>query len=311
MSEGKKTSSTIGFVILLAAIALLGYLYFSSQSKNKQLQVLLDGKVIELTDTKVKLDSLARELDAKILEAESLGADVAELQSLKVDLEKDISSLKSSSNFSVKQYNTKIAEYERVLSLKDDELTKLKEEVGLLSSENLTLKTEKEEAVAQNVILAEVTDSLTSKVDEMSSENVQLKEKVNIASALKATEVEIVGLTSKGKEKDGKLKNKRIDQLKITYKLLDNPITENGRKDVFMRILDPNGGVLNDMNRGGVLNFNGKEIGYSLKDGVNYTNSNQLVNMYYKKEQSFIPGIYNVELYAEGFKIGSGSFQVR
>lgn len=310
MSEGRKSSS-IGFVILLAAIALLGYLYFSSQSKNKQLQALLDGKVIELTDTKVKLDSLARELDAKILEAESLGADVIELRSLKTDLERDISSLKSSTNFSVKQYNDKIAEYERVLSLKDNELTKLKEEVGLLSSENLTLKTEIEEAEAQNVILTETTDSLTSKVDEVSTENVELKEKVNIASALKATEVEIVGLTSKGKEKDGRLRNRRIDQLKISYKLLDNPIAENGRKEVFMRILDPNGGVLNDMNKGGVLNFNGKEIGYSLKDGVNYTNSNQVVNMYYKKEQSFIPGVYNVELYAEGFKIGSGSFQVR
>lgn len=303
--------SKIGLIILIAATALLGYLYFSSQSKNKHLKALLDGKVIELSDTKVKLDSIARELEAKILEAESLGADITELQNIKVELERDISSLKSSANFSVKQYNDKIADYERRLTVKENELTKLKEEFGLLESENLTLKTEKEEIEAEVVVLSEEKDQLTSKVEEVEVENEELLAKVQLASALKAGNVSVLGLTSKGKERDGKLKNRRIDQLKISFILLDNPVAEDGRRDVFLRILDPNGAVLNDMSKGGVININNKEIGYTLKDGINYTNSNQTVEMFYKKEQSFISGVYKVELYAEGFKIGSGNFQVK
>lgn len=310
-SQNNSGTLRVGLIVLLAAVALLGYLYFSSQSKNKELQGLLDGKVTELSDTKVKLDSIGRALDAKILEVEALGGSVEELQKIKAELERDVASLKSSSNFSVKKYNDKIAEYERFLVAKDEEILKLKEENGLLSSENLTLRTEKDEVVSQNVILNTAKDSLSNKVEEVSTKNKDLQEKVNIASALKALNVQVVGLTSKGKEKDGKLKTKRIDQLKITYNLQANQLTEKANKEVFLRILDPNGAVLNDMGRGGVLNFGGKEIGYTLRQTVLYTNSDQKVDMYYKKEQEFNSGVYTIELYSEGFKIGTGNFQVK
>lgn len=301
----------IGLIVLLAALALLGYLYFNSQSKNKELQGLLDGKVTELSDTKVKLDSIGRALDAKILEVEALGGSVEELQKMKADLERDVASLKSSANFSVKKYNDKIASYEKFLAEKDEEILKLKEENGLLTSENLTLKTEKDEVIGQNVILSQAKDSLTNKVDEVSTKNKDLQDKVNTAAALKAINVQVVGLTSRGKERDGKLKTKRIDQLKVTYNLPSNTLTEKANKDVYMRILDPNGAVLNDMGRGGVVNYQGKEIGYTLRQAVLYTNNDQKVDMYYQKGQEFNSGVYNVELYSEGYKIGSGSFQVK
>src|SRR5690606_27562935 len=138
-SQNNSGSLRIGLIVLLAALALVGYLFFNAQAKNKDLQGLLDSKVGELSDTKVKLDSISRSLDAKILEVESLGGSVEELEKIKAELEKDIASLKSSSNFSSKKYNDKIAEYERFLAAKDEEILKLKEENGLLVSENLTL----------------------------------------------------------------------------------------------------------------------------------------------------------------------------
>ncbi len=301
----------IGIIVLLASLALLGYLYFSSQSKNKELQSLLDGRVSELSDTRVKLDSIQKSLDEKIKEIEELGGNVEELNAIKLELEKDIQSLKSSTNFSAKRYNDKIAEYEKFLAQKDEEIVKLREENGLLVSENLTLKTEKEEVIGQNIALSHTKDSLTNKVEEVSTHNKDLQQKVNIAAALKAVDVEVVGLTSKGKERDGKLKDRRIDQLKITYKLPSNSLTEKTNKEIFVRIMDPQGAVLNDMGRGGIVNIANKEIGYSLKQNVPYTNSDQKVDMYFKKEQAFKSGTYSVELYAEGFKIGNGGFQVK
>jgi len=310
-SQNNSGALRTGLIVLLAALALVGYLYFNAQSKNKDLQGLLDTKVGELSDTKVRLDSISRALDAKILEVESLGGSVEELEKIKAELQKDIASLKSSSNFSAKKYNDKIAEYEKFLAAKDEEIMKLKEENGLLSSENLTLKTEKEEVINQNVALSQSKDSLTHVVDEVSVKNKDLQDKVNTAAALKAVNVEIVGLTSKGKEKDGKIKSKRIDQLKVTYHLPSNPLTEKTNKDVYLRILDPNGAVLNDMGRGGVLDFAGREIGYTLRQAVPYTNNDQEVAMYYQKGQEFNSGVYSVELYSEGFKIGTGNFQIK
>ncbi len=310
-SQNNSGALRIGLIVLLAALALVGYLYFNAQSKNKDLQGLLDTKVGELSDTKVKLDSISRSLDAKILEVESLGGSVEELEKIKAELEKDIASLKSSSNFSSKKYNDKIAEYEKFLVAKDEEIMKLKEENGLLASENLTLKTEKEEVLNQNVVLSQSRDSLTNVVDEVSTKNKDLQDKVNVAAALKAVNVEVVGLTSKGKEKDGKIKSKKVDQLKVTYNLPSNPLTERTNKDVYLRILDPNGAVLNDMGRGGVVDFGGKEIGYTLRQAIPYTNNDQQVAMYYQKGQEFNSGVYSVELYSEGFKIGTGNFQIR
>jgi len=310
-SQNNSGALRIGLIVLLAALALVGYLYFNAQSKNKDLQGLLDTKVGELSDTKVKLDSISRSLDAKILEVESLGGSVEELEKIKAELEKDIASLKSSSNFSSKKYNDKIAEYEKFLAAKDEEIIKLKEENGLLASENLTLKTEKEEVLSQNVMLSQSRDSLTNVVDEVSVKNKDLQDKVNVAAALKAVNVEVVGLTSKGKEKDGKIKSKKVDQLKVTYSLPSNPLTERTSKDVYLRILDPNGAVLNDMGRGGVVDFGGKEIGYTLRQAIPYTNNDQEVAMYYQKGQEFNSGVYSVELYSEGFKIGTGNFQIK
>jgi hypothetical protein len=301
----------IGVIVLLAALALVGYLYFNTQTKNKDLQGLLDTKVGELSDARVKLDSISRALEAKILEVESLGGSVEELEKIKAELEKDIKNLKSSSSFSAKKYNDKIAEYEKFLAAKDEEIMKLREENGLLASENLTLKTEKEEVITQNTYLSSAKDSLTNVVDEVSTKNKDLQQKVNTAAALKAVNVEVVGLTSKGKEKDGKIKSKKIDQLKVTYSLPSNPLTEKTNKDVYLRILDPNGAVLNDMGRGGVLDFGGKEIGYSVRQSVPYTNNDQKVAMYYQKSQEFNSGVYAVELYSEGFKIGTGNFQIK
>lgn len=310
-SQNNSGALRIGLIVLLAALALVGYLYFNAQSKNKDLQGLLDTKVGELSDTKVKLDSIGRALDAKILEVESLGGSVEELEKIKAELEKDIASLKSSAGFSTKKYNDKIAEYERFLIAKDEEITKLKEENGLLASENLTLRTEKDEVLSQNVVLSQSRDSLTHVVDQVSVKNKDLQEKVNTAAALKAVNVEIVGLTSKGKERDGKIKSKRVDQLKVTYNLPSNPLTEKTNKDVYLRILDPNGAVLNDMGRGGVVDFGGREIGYTLRQAIPYTNNDQEVAMYYQKGQEFNSGVYSVELYSEGFKIGTGNFQIR
>ena len=271
----------------------------------------MTGKVDELSTTKVKLDSISQSLDAKIAEVTALGGSVEELEKIKAQLEQDKKNLKADANFSAKKYEKKIADYEAFLTQKDEEILKLKEENGILVTQNTTLQTEKEQVINQNKTLSYAKDSLHSKVNEVSSQNEDLRKKVNVGSALKAVNVQVVGLTSRGKEKEGELKNKKIDQLKVSYILPSNPLTERNNKDVYLRVLDPNGAVLNDMARGGVLNFANQEIGYSLKSNVPYTNDDQKVDMFYKKEAAFKSGKYGIELYSEGFKIGTGSFLVK
>ncbi|MGL4630897.1 MAG: hypothetical protein ACRCVT_06790 [Leadbetterella sp.] len=310
-NQSGNSALKVGLVLLLAALGLVGYLFYDVQQKNDQLQSMLNGKVTEIATAKSKIDSISNALDAKILEVQKLGGDIAELEKMKARLEEDKRSLRNSNNFSAKKYEDKIKEYEAFLAEKDAEIVKLKEENGILVTENQTLQTEKQAFITENTGLKASKDSLHTVVSDVNNENKELKKKVTIGSALKAVNVKVTALTGRGKEKTGEVKNRKIDQLKVTFILPSNELTEANNKDIFLRITDPQGAVLNDMARGGVLNYNNQEIGYSTKEIVPYKNNDQTVDILYKKDQALKSGVYNVELYAEGFKIGNATFAVK
>jgi hypothetical protein len=301
----------IGVVVLLGALALLSFLYFGSKNENTELQKMMTVKVEEISTTKIKLDSISRSLDAKIAEVTALGGNVTELEKIKKQLEDDKRRLKSDSNYSVKKYEAKIREYEGFLAAKEEELVKLREENGVLATQNVTLQEEKQRVVYENTSLISAKDSLNRKVSEVNEQNVDLRQKVTVGSALKAVNVQVAAVSSRGRERSGTVKNRKIDQLKVSFILPSNPLTSTDSKEVYMRVMDPEGGVLNDMNRGGVLKIANQEIGYSTKQNVDYTNDDQKVDMFYKKEMALKSGKYGVELYSEGFKIGTGSFLVK
>jgi len=77
-------------------------------------------------------------------------------------------------------------------------------------------------------------------------------------------------------------------------------------------VLDPDGAIVSDMANGsGTFSVDGNETVYTTKQTVNYTNNNQKVELLYTRGIPYKPGKYTVELYSEGFKIGSGAFAVR
>lgn len=301
----------IGIVVLLAALALLSFLYYSSKTENAELQKALTGKVDELSITKTKLDSISVALDQKIAEVTSLGGNIEELEKIKAQLENDKRKLSSGASFSSKKYEAKIADYKKFLDEKDAYILQLKEENGMLVSQNLTLNEEKQVVITQNTSLLSTKDSLNKKVSEVSSEKEKLQNRVKVGSAISAVNVNVSALSSRGKERTGEVRNRRIDQLKITFMLPSNRLAESNNKEIFLRLMDPDGGVLNDMNKGGVLKIDSKEIGYSIKQNVLFTNNDQLVDMYYKKDMDFKSGKYTIEIFAEGNKIGTGSFLVK
>ena len=89
-----------------------------------------------------------------------------------------------------------------------------------------------------------------------------------------------------------------------------NPIAAENNKDIYVRVLDANGAVLENGN-GGIVQADGKEVGYSFKQSVPFENNDQRVNIISGKGATYSKGKYNVELYSEGFKIGKGAFEVK
>ena len=61
-----------------------------------------------------------------------------------------------------------------------------------------------------------------------------------------------------------------------------NPLTAAEEKEIFVRVLDPDGAVISDDAMGsGKFNWKGQEMVFTAKNVVPYQNSNQIVEMTY------------------------------
>lgn len=301
--------------VMAGVLALLGYLFMGARNETLELQKSLTSKVEQLSSTQIKLDSISKSLDEKILEVQSLGGNVAELEAVKAQLENDKKKLKTDLSFSIHKYESKIKDYETFLAAKDDDIRKLKEENGMLVAKTQTLETEKQQVIVENAALKtekeELSTTLTKTVDDFTTKNNDLKRQVTLASAMKAINVQVTALSSKGKERDGgEYKAKRIDQLKVSFIMPSNPVAAQNNKDIYVRVLDANGAVVENGN-GGIVQADGKEIGYSFKQTVPFENNDQRVDLVSGKGANYTKGKYSVELYSDGFKIGKGAFEVK
>lgn len=305
--QDRKTLLWAALAVLLLLNLVLVYFIYHEKQENLAKDEIITAKTEEVLSIKTKLDSISTELDIKIAEIQKLGGSVDSLVALKAQLEKDKRELKNANTYSAASYNQKIKNYESVLSEKDGEIARLKQELGIATTKNEELNQKVTGLESEKQLLA---DSVST----YSAQNKELAEKVTLASALHAENVTVNAVSSKGKEREGgKYKAKRIDKLRVNFKLAENAVAKQNEKDIYLRVLDPDGAVLSDMATGsGSFMFNGKELIFSSKQTVSFTNTGQSVDIFYGR--GGIPmkdGKYSIELYSEGFKIGQGDFTVK
>lgn len=302
MQNKNNTGLVIGLILMTIVAAVFGYLYYNERNVTTKQGTDLQARVTELAASEIKLDSIGRQLDARILEVQNLGGDISELQKAKEDLERDRVSLRKGNALMGK----KVKEYEDFLSKKDEEIAQLREENQQLLSQNETLVQEKTQLETSKKA---VSDSLSGVV----SKNTELESKVTMAAALRARSVKIYAISSKGKVREGEnVKAKRVDKVRVDFILEKNPLTLTDNKTVYMRIIDPAGATISDAATGsGEFDYNGQKQGYTISQDVVYANNNQDVSILYDRATPFPKGKYTIELYAEGFSIGEGSFSVK
>ncbi|MCE7061819.1 hypothetical protein [Dyadobacter sp. CY343] len=302
MERKSNTGMLVGLILMTILAAVFGYLYYNERTLSTQQSSDLQARVNELATSEIKLDSISKQLDARIQEVQGLGGDIEELQKVKASLENDrIALRKGTANM-----GRKIKEYETFLNKKDEEIAQLREENQQLISQNETLVQEKTQL---ETVKQAVSDSLST----VSAKNTELESKVTMAAALRARNVKVYAVSSKGKIREGEnVKAKRIDKVRVDFMLEKNPLTQNDNKTIYLRIIDPSGATISDTKTGsGVFEYNGQEQGYTVSKDVLYSNNNQDVSILYDRDAPFPSGKYTIELYSEGFSVGEGSFSVK
>ncbi|WKV11668.1 chromosome segregation protein SMC [Marivirga harenae] len=294
--ENKSSKRNIIIIVFLVAIvAIIGVkFYLDSEKENEELQQNLE-------QTYGELDSISTQLDMKIAEIESLGGDISELQLIRKNLESEKEELKKSNNWAANQiqrYKDKVGGYEELLNLQDEKIARLEAINKELLSENTNLKTEK--------------NQLNDSISRLKNNREELEDKVEMASRLKAENIKIIAINSRGRERDDKeYKPRHIEKLKIQFNLAENSVAQPEGKDIILRVINPIGNALFDVNTGsGSFMIDGKEMFYTAKQEILFDNTQQELSFIYDRGEEYEEGVYQLELYADNYLIGKEKFSV-
>lgn len=294
----KSSRSAIFIVLLLIIIAIQSVkIYFDYKEKVQVKQQLVTTEE-DLAGTMQRLNDVKTELDQKIADIQKLGGNIADLQKAKAEVEKELRRSTQRSTKAMNELKDRLDGYEELLKVKDQEIEKLKSVNKELFSENKNLKTKQ--------------NKLSDSINVLSKNKEELASKVALASQLKAENASVKGVSSKGKERDSPFKNRQLQKIKVDFNLADNKVAPIEGKKILVRIVDENGQVIFDVAKGsGTFMFNGKEEFYTSAQEILFDNTKQKLTFFYEKGSDYAEGNYQVEIFADNYKIGVVSFTIK
>lgn len=294
----KNNRNTILLVIFAIIIIVQGVKIYLDHQESVARENILASTEEELATTMQRLNDISAELSDKIREIDSLGGDIAELQEAKDEIERELARTQKASRSTIAALKDKVDGYELLLKAKDKEIAKLKELNTELLTENTSLKTEK------NVL----SDSLS----QLNTSKQELASKVAIASQLKAENIQVLAVNSRGRERESPFKSRHADKIKVVFNIAENDVAPIEGKQIIVRIVDSNGQVIFDVSRGsGTFMINGKEEFYTASQEILFDNTRQQLTFEYDKGSEYEEGLYTLEVYTEDYKMGSQQFEVR
>lgn len=285
----KKTIIVLSTVLVLLVLAI-GYLVYQmkdQQAKSEQMLELAEMDKREMENEYEQFAMQYNEMKTQI-NNDSLVAQLEKEQQRTEELLEELKRVKSSDAAEIMRLKKELATLRKVLRsyvLQIDSLNRMNEQ---LERENTNLKTKNEQAQQH--------------ITNLSSENESLSGKVAIASQLDATGIRIEARNKKGKEA------KRIKDVKkfaIGFSIARNVTAATGIRSIYLRITTPTGAVLT---KGGTFPYENRTLEFSIRKDIEYTGEEQSVQVYWDVEETLSAGTYRVDIFADGYNIGSATF---
>jgi cell division protein FtsB len=293
-------------LVLLGINGVLFYLNTQKKTENEQLTTQVEAKDTKLQAQIKEYEDLKANYERQSHDLQALGLSNDSLQSRIAGINADLLKLRSfkAGSFSLseqRRYKQRALNLESQLKAKDDEIAALKQSNETLYTETTTLKQKQ--------------NKLTDTISTIAKTNQALTEKVTVASRLQADNIHVSILNKKDKEKDDdkeEFKAKRVDRLKVTFSLARNDVSPKETKQIYMRILEPDGAALYNLSTGGgTFTVDGQEAFYTQKQDVVFDNTKQPLQFIYAKGGDYKIGQHTVELYEGGALMGKTTFTLK
>ena len=320
MSELNETSEKKGNGAYLAIILLLliglGVMAFLWSNKNKELNdcvnenttlkadmegmnQMMSGYVDNMSsDLKADFKNMLKTYDALIAKdkskADSLNLQKDKIQSLINEIDRN-KKMSASQLFQLRKENETLRGIMKGYVVQIDSLNTL----------NLKLTSDLDQTTTKLNITAEERDLFKADAEQKTAQ-------VKKGSRLQAYGFSSVGLKMKlNNMADETNRARNVVQIKSSFTVSENPITEAGKKVVYMQVINPDGKTLQTKSSNSIQTELGN-IAYSDKKEIDYQNQRIDLSIYYDiRGEEVLKGNYKVKIYCEGNLIGTDSFTLK
>lgn len=269
-------------------------------------------------DKKTHLEQVSRELDTNMAEKESLSAELQRVKNEYEKLNQENAGLQNQLSARDEEIRQKIAQIQKLINSGDAvQLKRAREEMASLRNlnQNFIVQVDSLREVNrllndQNQSLNQDLNSANSRVTNLNQQNNLLSNKVAIASVLKTANLKAMGVRYKGSGKESEInKAKSVERIKTCFTILENLVVDKGPKDIYMRVLSPDGAVMSTSSE--TFIYNGSATLYTTRESIMYENKNTELCIYWQKGSTYNIGKYSIELYCDGSIIGATSLELK
>lgn len=294
--EDKKTSQNkiiIGVLIALL-LASLGYTYYNNTQHIEQEAFFIEEK----ENIQGDLDRMIEQYDEAIAENSSLSDELIAEREQIILFRDSIKNLKDTNVSLIRRYRNKI----RSLEITNQELFEMNEELVVA---NQDLNTQIDSA---NVFI----ENQNIQIDTLSIQNNNLSDQVAIGALLKVNAVKVNSMRERN---NGKLvetsRANRTDMLRVSFRIAENLLTEEGDKKAVVQILNPAGKVVKNI--GSItLNDDSTVIDYTSETDAAYVNEDlDIIFVISVNRKSMVKGVHTANIYVEGRFVGTTRFTLK
>jgi len=284
--KGAPVVMIVSTIILTLGLIALVVLFYNQKNKMAEMeQVLTEEK-----------DSLANELRMMMY-----GYDTLKTSNDTLNAEITRERTKIQKLLEVNASNAQlIRKYKAEISTMRDIMKSYIVQIDSLNTRNKVLTAENVEIKQQMTVVQENNLELEKTKEELST-------KVSVASVIQAKDVVAVALNKKRKETDDL---RKLGKVRVCFTLRENPIAQAGNKIVYLRVVRPDQLVITP-SPDNLFQVKGEQLIFSANRAVDYANADIEMCIFLDNTGDFIPGTYNVELYLDSEKIGTGSFDLK
>ncbi|MBS2100803.1 coiled-coil domain-containing protein [Carboxylicivirga linearis] len=282
------------YIISAVAVVLIAVVFVMYLQNRQEYKAVVE----EMTEEK---DLLTEEFQTLALDYDSLQSNNDTLN-LMLEQEREKISHLIEEIKTIKATNaSKIREYKKELTSLRSVMRNFVVQIDSLNQRNQELSEENQQYRKQ-------VNKIQDSYNELEKQKETLAKKVDIASKLETYNYEVEGLNSKDRETK---KARNVSKIRVCFTIQKNITAPIGEKTVYLRVLRPDEALL-VRSLDDKFEYEEEEINYSARRVIEYGGEELDVCVFYKADEGeLLPGTYTVDIFADGFNIGTTTFELK